>query len=189
MTKNEFLSYRFDSNVFKETSAGVYSAVGPVRHQLQRQGDFFYFMDPYEYLNDDSQSLAFDAASRIDTAGYTHDAQGRVTATPRNAFSWDGASRLTGIDAAALTCNGLGQLRTRTEGGVTTHYYYNHAIGGTPIVAERNPNTGRMLRYYVWIPGGRLLCNPQHCKLTPFRKIVHIRDKVSRGWTRCRANE
>jgi RHS repeat-associated protein len=36
-------------------------------------------------------------------------------------------------------------------------YFYHHAIGMAPIVAERNETTSQMQRYYVWTPGGRLL--------------------------------
>ena len=108
-------------------------------------------------LEEQTEALAYDAASQISTAGYAHDARGRVTATPRNALTWDGASRLTGIDTTALTYNGLGQVRTRTQDGATSQYFYNHAVAGAPMVAEYNPDTAQMLRYYVWTPGGRLL--------------------------------
>lgn len=108
-------------------------------------------------LEEQTEALTYDAASQISSAGYTHDDRGRITATPRNALIWDGASRLTGINTTALTYNGLGQVRTRTQGGTTTQYFYNHAGAGAPMVAEFNPDTGQMLRYYVWTPGGRLL--------------------------------
>ena len=56
-----------------------------------------------------------------------------------------------------LTYNGLGDLVTRSEGGAANRFYYNHAIGLKPIVAERDDTTGQFLRYYVWTPNGRLL--------------------------------
>lgn len=83
--------------------------------------------------------------------------QGRLTAAPSSTFTWDGASRLTKIGSTTLTYNGLNDLVTRTEGGTTTHYYYNKAIGLGPIVAEKNDTTGNFLRYYVWTPEGQLL--------------------------------
>lgn len=104
-----------------------------------------------------TSSFSFDAASQIATAGYAHDACGRLTNAPGRALAWDGASRLIGIDAVTLAYNGLGQVQTRTEGAATTRFYYNHALGGAPIVAEKDEAGGAILRYYVWIPGGRLL--------------------------------
>lgn len=56
-----------------------------------------------------------------------------------------------------LAYDGANNLQTRTAGGVTTRYFYHHAIGLVPILAERNETAGRMQRYYVWTPGGRLL--------------------------------
>lgn len=88
---------------------------------------------------------------------YAHDARGRQITSPDHTFTWDGAPRLVGIDDVALTYNSLGNLRTRTKGGSTTHFYYNHAIGMTPIGAEKDEGTGQFLRYYVWTPGGTLL--------------------------------
>jgi RHS repeat-associated protein len=55
------------------------------------------------------------------------------------------------------TYNGLGQVITRTENGVTRRFYYNHAIAGSPIMMERDDAPGTTLRYYVWAPDGALL--------------------------------
>jgi len=122
-----------------------------------RRADLTSPLPPGDYLEAGTETLSFDAASQTSTAGHAHDARGRVTATPRHAFTWDGASRLIGIDDDTLSYNGLGQLRTRTARSATTHYYYNHAIAGAPVVAERNAESGQMQRYYVWTPEGRLL--------------------------------
>jgi RHS repeat-associated protein len=48
-------------------------------------------------------------------------------------------------------------VRTRTEAGASTEFFYNQALGMSPAVAERDGDTGAMLRYYVWTPEGRLL--------------------------------
>lgn len=102
-------------------------------------------------------SLTFDAASQISSPGFAHDARGRVTATPERTFAWDGASRLTNAAGAACAYDGFGQLRTRADAAGTNRFFYNPAIAGAPLVAERDETTGEALRYYVWTPGGRLL--------------------------------
>jgi len=114
-------------------------------------------LNPADYLAEQVSNLSYDAASQISNTGYTYDARGRLTASPDHTFSWDAASRLTGIDSATLSYNGLGDLVTRTEGGSTIHYYYNYALGLQPIVGEKDEGSGQFLRYYVWSPGGRLL--------------------------------
>ncbi|MBI5606503.1 MAG: RHS repeat protein [Deltaproteobacteria bacterium] len=109
--------------------------------------------DPAAFLQGATDTFSYDQASQITTAGYTHDQRGRQTAAPSNTFIWDDASRLTGINGVALSYNGLGDLITRD----TIHYYYNKAIGLSPVVAEKNETSGAFLRYYVWTPAGRLL--------------------------------
>ena len=114
-------------------------------------------LDPATLLSPALSALTFDAAHQINNTGYAFDARGRQTAAPGHTYQWDGASRLVGIDNVALAYNGANNLETRTTGGVTTRYFYNHALGLTPILAERNENTLQIQRYYVWTPGGQLL--------------------------------
>jgi RHS repeat-associated protein len=114
-------------------------------------------LDSVNHLEAATKSLTFDAASQIQTAGYAHDSRGRVTATPHHAFTWDGASRLTGINDTVLTYNGLGDIRTRTRGSETIRFHHNRAFGLGSIVAEEDASTGDFLRYYIYTPGGRLL--------------------------------
>jgi RHS repeat-associated protein len=114
-------------------------------------------LSPSGHLAAATAALAYDAASQISTAGYTHDPRGRVTAAPGRTFTWDGASRLTAVGGATLAYTGLGDLLTRTEGAATVRFHHNPALGMAPVVAEQDAATGRMLRYYVWTPGGRLL--------------------------------
>jgi len=120
-------------------------------------------LDPATLLQSGTESFTYDAASRVSTSGYSYDQRGRMTGAPGYTFTYDGASRLTGIapstgsGQATLAYNGLGDLTTRTESGNTVHYYYNYTIALKPIVAEKNDSTGQFLRYYVWTPGGRLL--------------------------------
>ena len=104
-----------------------------------------------------SRTLAFDAVRQISTAGYAFDARGRQTAAPGHTFGWNAVGRLTSADTAAFTYNGLNQLLTRAQSGVTTRYHYNHALGLAPVVAEQDAGGGQILRYYVWSPGGALL--------------------------------
>ena len=121
------------------------------------QADMNVPLNPADLLTSDTDTFTYDAASQVSTAAYSYDARGRLTDSPGHTYTWDGASRLTGIDGVTLTYNGMGDLITRTEGGTTTHYYYNYAIGLKPIVAEKDEGTGEFLRYYVWTPDGNLL--------------------------------
>ena len=102
-------------------------------------------------------SATYDAAAQVSSPGYGYDALGRLTNAPGHRLGWNGASRLTGINGAALAYDGLNELVTRTETGVTTRFYYNRALGLAPIVAERNDTAGQFVRYYVWTPDGVLL--------------------------------
>jgi RHS repeat-associated protein len=108
-----------------------------------------------------AENHVFDAASQVGTAGHAHDARGRLTAAPGRTYTWNDAGHLTGMSGPSgtsdLSYNGLGDQVTRTRGGAMTHFYYNHAIGTKPIVAERDDTAGQMRRYYVWSPSGRLL--------------------------------
>jgi len=114
-------------------------------------------LDPTSAFSQEDTSLAYDAASQASSSGYAYDAQGRQTAAPGMTFQWNSLARLTGIGNTALTYNGLGELRTRQEGGTTISYYYNYALDNNPLVAEKNDNTGQFARYYIWTPEGRLL--------------------------------
>jgi RHS repeat-associated protein len=114
-------------------------------------------LDPATLLAPAMPTFAYDAAHQIKNSGYAFDARGRQTASPGHLYQWDGASRLVGIDGVALAYNGANDIETRTSGGVTTRYFYNHALGLTPIMAERNESTLQVQRYYVWTPGGQLL--------------------------------
>jgi len=135
-------------------------------------------LDPAANLQPSTSNFQYDDASQIATAGYTYDPRGRLTASPGVAYTWDGASRLTGIQLPAsnvqLAYNGLGELITRTVAATTTRYYYNYALGLAPIVAERQEsgvrgqeavrntqhatrNPQSATRYYIYTPAGSLL--------------------------------
>lgn len=114
-------------------------------------------LDPADLLAPSTQNFIYDAAHRLNTAGYAYDARGRQTTSPDHAYNWDGASRLVTVDNVTLGYNGLGDVATRTEGGATVHYYYNYALPLSPIVAERDDTAGKFLRYYVYSPAGSLL--------------------------------
>ncbi len=114
-------------------------------------------LDPATMLVTAAQTNAVDGACRIIAPGYAWDVRGRLTNAPGRELRWDAASRLTGMNAIAFSYNGLGGLRTRTSGGVTTRFHYNLALALAPVVAERNEATGQFERYYVWTPNGTLL--------------------------------
>ena len=102
-------------------------------------------------------NFEYDDASRLKGAYFSYDKRGRMVTGPSVNFTWNGANLATAIGSASLTYNGLGDPVTRTQRGVTVHYYYNRAIASAPMVAEKSEGTGQFLRYYVWTPGGELL--------------------------------
>ncbi|MDY6971784.1 MAG: RHS repeat-associated core domain-containing protein [Thermodesulfobacteriota bacterium] len=114
-------------------------------------------LSPSAHLGSGTEAFKYDAACQLSGSGYGYDQQGRLTSGSGHTYTWDTASRLTGIDGVTLTYNGLGALVTRSEGGSTVHFYYNHGIGMKPIVAEQDEASGQFLRYYVWTPSGELL--------------------------------
>jgi RHS repeat-associated protein len=118
-------------------------------------------LEPTNFLSGSISNWTYDAAHQISNSGYTYDARGRQTAAPGRTQQYDAASRLTQINSATLGYNGFSDIITRTEGGVMTRYFYNHALGMKPIVAEKNESTGQF-RYYIWSPGGRLLYMIDH---------------------------
>lgn len=119
--------------------------------------DYTLPLDPTNGLSQSLSNWTYDAAHQISNAGFSYDPRGRQTAAPGRTTHFDSASRLKQINAVTLGYNGLSDIVTRTEGGVTNRFFYNLALGTKPIVAEKNENTGQILRYYVWSPGGRLL--------------------------------
>ncbi len=114
-------------------------------------------LDPGALLVSATRTLTFDAACQTSSTGYAHDSHGRVTTTPRHSLTWAAASRLTGVNGATLTYNGLNDCLTRSWGGTAIRYLYNLAVSGRPIMAEVDAASGGALRYYVWTPGGQLL--------------------------------
>lgn len=104
------------------------------------------------------QNLKFDKASQILLTGYTYDARGRLTAAPTgHTYVWDGRSLLSSADGVLLTYDGLGQIMQRTTGPTLTTFYHNYALGLAPIVETIEMTPGAFRRYYVYMPGGRLL--------------------------------
>ena len=100
-------------------------------------------------------TFTYDAASQISTAGYGHDARGRLTNAPFGSFAWDAADRLVEASGVQYFYDGLGNLVRRVAAGQTNHFLYNHALSGAPLVSERDGGSFR--RHYVWTPDGRLL--------------------------------
>ena len=104
-----------------------------------------------------TNQFSFNAAHQINSAGYTYDNRGRLTASPGHTFVWNAASHLTRLDSVTNTYNGAGNLLTRAVASGTTRFHYNHAIAAAPVMAEQKVSTGQMQRYYVWSPSGQLL--------------------------------
>lgn len=114
-------------------------------------------LEPAEEMAVSEDVFSYDEACQVKSAGYTYDARGRLISSPAYTFTWDGAGGLKGIGSVALAYNGLGDLSARSYDGETTAYYYNYAIAGDLIMAEKDGETGQSKRYYVLTPGGRVL--------------------------------
>jgi RHS repeat-associated protein len=108
-------------------------------------------------LTDGVTSRTFDAACQV--AEFTYDALGRVTDDTTRTYAWDLASRLTsyteGADTVDFTYDDLGYRRSRTAGGVTRDYVWNHALGLPSVSVEGEGASD--VTFYVHTPGGVLL--------------------------------
>jgi len=114
-------------------------------------------LDPEEFQDAGIYSFSVDAASQINSTGYSYDARGRLTSSPNYNFDWDGAARLVGVNDVSLEYNGFDDLIRRTEGGETVRYFYNLAVTSTPIMAIQNTTKTEETHYFVWTPEGQLL--------------------------------
>ena len=114
-------------------------------------------LNPADFLLLAEETFTYNAASQVSSSGYSYDERGRQTASPDHTYTWDDATRLTGIGAVTLGYNGLGDIITRTADGATLQYCYNYALNLTPIMATKNASTGQSQNYYVWGPDGSLL--------------------------------
>ncbi len=113
--------------------------------------------DPADYITAVEDVFTYDAASQVSSAGYAYDERGRLTGSPEDTYDWDGAGRMTMRNSVNFTYTGFGDLASRTETGDTMLYYFNYALGLSPIVAEKDEGTGQFVRYYVCTPAGRIL--------------------------------
>ena len=105
----------------------------------------------------DTMTHAYGPASEIISPGYATNPRGNLTSDARRGYAWDAADRLVGMDGVTLGYNGLGDLVGRIENAVGTLYDHADALGLSPMVAERDGQTGAWLRFYVYAPWGELL--------------------------------
>jgi len=116
-------------------------------------------LDVASFLSQEIEQYSFDAANQITAAGFTYDARGRRISDPERTYTWDSADRLVGITSGsaqiAYEYTGRGEVAKRTVNGVTTEYFYNYAVLGHPIMAEKK--SGGYIRFYVHTPDGRLV--------------------------------
>ncbi len=123
-------------------------------------------LDPADFLPPETSNLTYDAVAQISSTGYAHDARGRQTTSPDQNYDWDNANRLVQIVKNGVSTlmgyNGLGNLRLRDGSGEKLKFYYNGAIDLSPIAADQDNASGKMLRYYVYTPSGRLLYMIDH---------------------------
>ena len=101
----------------------------------------------------------FDGAMRLSGPGYLYSPRGERLLAFDQGYSYDGFSRLTQFtDSAGGTSfayDGLNGLWECTRDGQSTTYFHNYALGGGPIVAEKQGETYRQL--YVHTPQGEPL--------------------------------
>jgi RHS repeat-associated protein len=108
-------------------------------------------------LTNSTETFSYNGASQV--SSYPYDMMGRLSGDDTRNYSWDLASRLISYTESdrnvAFTYDGLGMRVSRTSGGVTQQYVWNYAFGLTSISVVRQG--GSDLRYYIHLPGGRLL--------------------------------
>ena len=125
-------------------------------------------LEPTQYMTESTKSFTVDAASRINSSGYSYDNRGRVTAMPGHILSWDAAERLSSLDGIDFEYNGFNEIISRADTTNTTYYYHNHGLSLNPIVAEQENNI--FSRYYIYTPSGELLyaVDPQNANAVSF---------------------
>ncbi len=112
-------------------------------------------LDPSTLLTTSKKSFTVDAASQLSSSGYSYDKRGRATSTPDHSLSWNGAEQLTTLNSVTFEYNGLNEIVSRSEDGVTINYYHNNALKDSPIVAEQEGSS--FSRYYIYTPSGELI--------------------------------
>ena len=131
-------------------------------------------LDPAEALGFRTRHYEYDSACSPQSSGHSSDTAGNTTSSPSHNFRWNAESLLTRVDDTDLSYNGMGDLLTRTENGITTRYHYNYGIGLHPIVAEEAEATGTVTRYYVWSPQGELLYSIGMTTAEPSVRFYHF---------------
>lgn len=102
-------------------------------------------------------SFTLDAASQI--TSFSYDALGRRTSDDTRAYTWDGASRLTGYSEGATNItfehDGLLHVVVRSDNGTDDRFVWNYGTARPSIaIIERD---GADRHYYVHTPEGELL--------------------------------
>ncbi len=113
-------------------------------------------IDPATWLVNGNENRSFSSSERVTSSGYAYDNAGRRTSGGGDVYTWDAASRLTGVSGATLTYNALGDVVTRAQGGTTMRQFHNYAFPLPVLAAEKN-DAGGFKRFYVYTPAGELL--------------------------------
>ncbi len=104
-----------------------------------------------------AQQYSYDAAGELTSA--TSDKMGRVTSQGSRTYTWNLASQLTsfhdGTNSATFTYDGRGEINTLTTGSSTRSFVFNYLFPLPALSIVRQG--GSDLRYYVYLPDGRLL--------------------------------
>jgi RHS repeat-associated protein len=133
-------------------------------------------LDVVSFITEELSSRSYDAANQITSSGFSYDDRGRRTKDPERNYTWDSADRLTRMTrgSAGITYEYtvLGEVAQRTADGVATEYYYNYAVTGRPIMAEKT--AAGYTRFYVYTPEGMLLYFIDLPKTAYFYHFNHI---------------
>jgi RHS repeat-associated protein len=123
-------------------------------------------------IQSSAQQLTYDAAGQLTSA--TNDAMGRVTAQNGRKYIWNLASQLTsfadGVNSAAFSYDGLGELSSSTFSGAAQTFVYNYLLAYPALSIVRKG--GNDQRYYVYLPDGSLLYSIEAADNT--RRFYHF---------------
>jgi RHS repeat-associated protein len=118
------------------------------------------------------QQLTYDAAGQLTSA--TNDAMGRVTVQGASTYTWNLASQLTafgdGVNSAAFSYDGLGEVSSSTFSGAAQTFVYNYLLHYPALSIVRQGAND--LRYYVYLPDGSLLYSIEAADNT--RRFYHF---------------
>lgn len=153
-TKSELFTYDAVGRLSAAQTSQVNSTAGTwsLQWKYDRLGNFLSQTLVGGNVSTSQPQLSIDPNSNhITNTGYHYDAAGNLTNDGVNAYTFDGANRLTQINSGAAVYTYFGSVRIKkVNGGTTTVYVYS---GTKPIVEYVN---GSVSREYIY-SGAKLL--------------------------------